>query len=68
MNIAELAKFATPEGRTALKNAVADFYGTNEVGISTPVKRMRNIKAKKMYHKIIDDVSSMREEEKKKEA
>ena len=60
-------KFTTPEERTALKEAIVDFYDINEVGISTPVKRMRNMKAKTMYHRIVDDVVSMREEEKQKE-
>ena len=60
-------KFTTPEERAALKEAIVDFYGVESNDISTPVKRMRNIKAKKMYHKIIDDVVSMREEEKQKE-
>ena len=62
-------KFTTPEERAALKEAIVDFYGVESNDISTPVKRMRNMKAKTMYHRIIDDdVVSMREEEKKKEA
>lgn len=60
-------KYTTPEERTALKEAVLNFYDVRNNDISTPVKRMRNIKAKKMHHKIIDDVVSMREEEKQKE-